>query len=535
MLRINEISLGLGASAEDIRTEAAKTLGVSPSHILQLEIVRESVDSRHKHDIRMIYSVNAETDLEETSVSSGFLPNKVFVTKKYKYVMPENRRASLLRPVIVGFGPAGMFSAYILAQAGLRPLVLERGMDVDTRTADVDGFWKNKNLNTESNVQFGEGGAGTFSDGKLTTGIKDERCRYVLETFVRFGAPEEILYSSHPHIGTDKLKPLVKNMRQEIIRLGGEVRFGCCLTGFYAANGFVQGIAYKDSCGTQTDLEADTVLLCIGHSARDTFEMLRSAGLQMEKKAFSVGVRIEHPQEMINRSLYGPFWNDPRLGAASYKFANHPLHGRGGYTFCMCPGGTVVCASSESEMVVVNGMSVYARDGENANAAILVGIEPEHIPGEDPLAGVRLQRELEKKAFIAGCGSYAAPAQLVGDFLRGQASRAFGTVKPSCTTGVVPGDIRRVLPDVVTKEIALAINAFDKKLKGFALPEAVLTAPESRSSSPVRIVRDALRQSSVKGIYPCGEGAGYAGGIVSAAVDGIRSAEAVLTDEPDDY
>ncbi len=533
MLRINEISVGLGASAEDIREAAAKQIGVGAGHILRFEIFRESIDSRQKNNIRIIYSVNAETDLNEREVAARFLPNKVFVAETYHYVLPEVVRHSAFRPVIVGFGPAGMFAAYVLAQAGLSPLVLERGNDVDERTRDVTGFWITKRLNENSNVQFGEGGAGTFSDGKLTTGIKDERCRYVLETFVKFGAPEQILYSSHPHIGTDRLKPLVKNMRQEIIRLGGEVRFGCKLTGIYAANGFIQGISYEDRSGGQYDLETDCVLLCIGHSARDTVEMLFRAGLTMEKKAFSVGVRIEHPQEMINKALFGRFWNDPRLGAANYKFANHPPHGRGGYTFCMCPGGTVVCASSEAEMTVVNGMSEYARDGENANAAILVGIEPEHIEENHPLAGIRLQREIERKAFLLG-EQYAAPAQTVGDFLSGVPSKKFGAVKPTCTTGAVPGDIRNVLPAAVTEDIALAIAAFDKKLRGYAMPDAVLTAPESRSSSPVRIVRDEFRQASIKGIFPCGEGAGYAGGIVSAAVDGIKSAEAVLLDEPDD-
>ena len=535
MLRINEISVELGTPADEIRKEAAKTIGVSAEHILSFEIVRESVDSRHRHDIRMIYAVNVETDLDESAVAAAFLPNKVFVTKTYRYELPENRRTSSLRPVIVGFGPAGMFAAYVLAQAGLAPIVLERGNDVDTRTKDVRRFWTEQDLNVHSNVQFGEGGAGTFSDGKLTTGIKDERCRYVLSSFVKFGAPESILYSSHPHIGTDKLRPLVKNMRQEILRLGGEVHFGCCLTGLYTANGYIQGIAYTDASGCSRDLETDTLLLCIGHSARDTLEMLLQAGLRMEKKAFSVGVRIEHPQELINKALYGSFWNDPRLGAANYKFANHPPHGRGGYTFCMCPGGTVVCASSEEDMVVVNGMSEYARDGANANSAILVGIEPEHITDPHPLAGIRLQREIERKAFLLGEKSYAAPAQRVGDFMNRNTTIRFGTVHASCTTGTVPSDIRKVLPDVITSEIALAISAFDKKMPGFALPDAVLTAPESRSSSPVRILRDELRQANVKGIYPCGEGAGYAGGIVSAAVDGIRSAEAVLADELDDY
>ena len=535
MLRVNEISVGLGAPPEEIKKEAARLLNIPVSAITSFEIARESVDSRHRGSIKMIYSVNVETAADENALAAGFLPNRVSVVQKYNYIPPENRRTSVFRPVIVGFGPAGMFASYILAQAGLRPIVLERGADVDRRTQDVNTFWTCRKLNTESNVQFGEGGAGTFSDGKLTTGIKDERCRYVLETFVRFGAPDSILYSSHPHIGTDRLKPMVKAMRGEIIRLGGEVLFNSCLTNIYAANGYIQGVSYRTPTGVTFDLETDCLLLCIGHSARDTVEMLYRAGLRMEKKAFSVGVRIEHPQEMINRSLYGRFFNDPRLGAASYKFANHPPHGRGGYTFCMCPGGTVVCASSEENTVVTNGMSEYARDRVNANAAILVGVEPEHIEDGHPLAGIRFQRTLEKSAFAYGGGDYTAPGQKVGDFLNGVPSKAFGAVSPSFTTGVAPGDIRRVLPDEIASQIDLAIRAFDKKLAGFAMPEAVLTAPESRSSSPVRIVRDELRQASVKGIFPCGEGAGYAGGIVSAAVDGIKSAEAVLNDEIDDY
>ncbi len=534
MLRINEISVPLGADIESIKKEACKIIGIRPDDVTGFEIARESIDSRKKNHIKMIYSVNLTAGIDEAALAARFLPNKVLQIEKYVYRLPENRRNSAFRPVVIGFGPAGMFASYILAQAGLRPLILERGYDVDTRTNDVHAFWKNHMLNTESNVQFGEGGAGTFSDGKLTTGIKDARCRFVLETFVKFGAPEEILYSSHPHIGTDLLKPLVKNMRQEIIRLGGEIRFGSCLTGIYAANEFIQGIEYKDAQGGRQDIETDCLLLCIGHSARDTFEMLYSAGLRMEKKAFSMGVRIEHPQEMINKALFGRYWNDVRLGAANYKLSNHPPHGRGGYTFCMCPGGTVVCASSEQDKVVVNGMSEYARDGINANAAILVGIEPEHIEGTHPLSGIALQREIERNAFIIGESSYAAPAQTVGDFLNGVRSYRFGAVKPSCTTGAVPADIRAVLPSVITDEISLALAAFDKSISGFAMPDAVLTAPESRSSSPVRIIRDEFRQSNIKGIFPCGEGAGYAGGIISAAVDGIKSAEAVLADEFDD-
>ena len=532
MIRINEVSLPLGAGYEEIKAAAAREIGIRPSDVLSFEIARESIDSRHKRDIRMIYSVDLETDLDEAAVTAAFPDKKARLTEKYVYIPPENRRRSRFRPVVVGFGPAGMFAALLLAQAGLRPLVLERGTDVDARAKDVASFWTDRVLDPESNVQFGEGGAGTFSDGKLTTGIKDERCRFVLETFHRFGAPEQILYSAHPHIGTDRLRQVVKAMREEILALGGEIRFGCKLTDLYISNGSVQGVSCTHRLHGTQDLETDCVLLCIGHSARDTFRMLLDRGLKMEPKAFSVGVRIEHPQALINKAMFGAHWNDPRLGAANYKLSNHPPHGRGGYTFCMCPGGTVVCASSEPDSVVVNGMSTLARDGENANAAVLVGVEPGVFPEEGPLGGVALQRQLERGAFSLGGGSYSAPGQRLGDFLDGRPSRRFGAVCPTCPTGAVPSDIRRVLPEFVTRELAAAFRAFDRSLPGFALPDAVLTAPESRSSSPVRITRDEFRQSSVMGVYPCGEGAGYAGGIVSAAVDGLKSAEMVLKDEP---
>ena len=534
MLRINEISVPLGTPHSQLIDAACKVVGISGDNVRSLEIVRESIDSRKRNNIKMIYSVNLETDLDEESIALRFPQNKVHTCEKYVYQLPENKRASDFRPIIVGFGPAGMFAAMILAKAGLKPLVIERGNDVDTRTADVYGFWKTRKLNTSSNVQFGEGGAGTFSDGKLTTGIKDSRCRYVLESFHQFGAPEQILYSSHPHIGTDRLVTVVKNMREHIKSLGGEIRFGCTLKDIYKANGYIQGISFEDENGITVDMEADCVILATGHSARDTVEMLFSHGILMEPKAFSMGVRIEHPQEMINKALFGKEWNNPALGAANYKLSNHSLHERGAYTFCMCPGGTVVCASSEENAVVVNGMSELARDKENANSAILVGVDPSKFGSDHPLAGIELQRKIEHSAFIEGGSSYSAPCQKVGDFLRNEASTKLGFVKPSCPTGVKPGDIRRVMPTDICNAISAAIIDFDKKLEGFALSDAVLTAPESRSSSPVRIIRDDFRQASIKGIFPCGEGAGYAGGIVSAAVDGIKCAEAVLADEFDD-
>ncbi len=521
----------IGCNAEDIKKQAAKELDIPLCDIVSFEIARESIDSRKKNNIKMIYSADIELSGDEGSVAARFNENKCAKIMHYKYVLPENKRVSKFRPVVVGFGPAGMFCSYMLALAGLRPIIIERGNDVDTRKEDVKTFWKHRNLNTDSNVQFGEGGAGTFSDGKLNTGIKEPRTREVINLFLSFGAPEEIKYSSRPHIGTDKLCDVVKNMRKRIIELGGEVHFGCRLEKLIIANSHIHGITYRDRNGSLADIETDCAVLCIGHSSRDTFESLYAQGVEFTQKAFSVGTRIEHPQELINKVQYGAQFMNKHLGAADYKLSNHPLHGRGGYTFCMCPGGYVVTASSEEGGVVVNGMSEYKRDGENANSAILVGIEPENFESGHPLAGIEMQRKIERSAFFAGGESYSAPAQLVGDFLGGNASKKFASVKPSCPTGVVPGEISACLPAFVCDSIRMAIRNFDTKLKGFAMPEAVLTAPESRSSSPVRIVRDEFLQSNIRGLYPCGEGAGYAGGIVSAAADGIKSAEAVLKDE----
>ncbi|MBS7359392.1 MAG: hypothetical protein KIG53_02170 [Oscillospiraceae bacterium] len=531
MIRINEIKMPLGCTDFEVKQAACKALKIKESDVKDFALVKRSVDSRHKDDIKLVYSVEFETDLDEEKVVSKFPPNKAFVTEKYEYILPPPKRKFPLRPVVAGFGPAGMFASLMLAKSGLNPIVLERGANVEERTADVQKFWNERVLNTSSNVQYGEGGAGTFSDGKLTTGIKDGRCREIFLEFVKFGAPPEILYSATPHIGTDKLKTVVKNMREEIIRLGGEVKFNTQLVDIITANGFVQGVTYKNQDGTTTDIETDALILAIGHSARDTFELVYRKGLEIIQKPFSVGTRIEHPQEYINKALYGDMWNSPLLPAANYKLACHPPHSRGLYTFCMCPGGTVVAASSEEGGMVVNGMSEYARDKENANCALLVGVEPP-FPGEHPLAGMYLQREIEQKAFKLGGGDYTAPAQLLGDFLKGNESKKLGYVNPSCPTGVTPTDIRRVLPKKVTDTIAGAIYEFDKKLPGFNLYDAVLTSPESRSSSPIRIIRDEYYQATrLRGLYPCGEGAGYAGGIVSAGVDGIRCAEAVLSGE----
>ncbi len=530
MIRINEIRLELDDSEELLSAKAAKILKINKKYIKRLTIYKKSIDARKKDDIHFSYSVDCEITLDENQIVSKCRSGKVALVKPYRYEMPESRRVSKFRPVIVGFGPAGMLAGLILAEAGLKPLIFERGRAVDDRQRDVERFWKTRELDEESNVQFGEGGAGTFSDGKLTTGIKSPFIRKVLLELYEAGAPEEILYSAKPHIGTDRLAVVVKNIRKKIESLGGEVRLECRVERLIVYNKFIQGITYTHH-GESFDMEADSVIMAIGHSARDTVEMLYNLGIEIVQKPFSVGARIEHPQSLIDKAQYGSFAGHPKLGAADYKLSCHGLHERGAYTFCMCPGGTVVAAASEKGGVIVNGMSSLARDGNNANSALLVGIEPKDFPSEHPLAGIYYQKEIEHKAFLLGGGNYMAPAQLVGDFLAGRASTRLGTVAPTCPTGVTLTDIRECLPQKVTETMQSAIVEMDKKLKGFMLYDAVLTAPETRSSSSVRILRDEFCQCNVRGVYPCGEGAGYAGGIVSAAVDGIKCAHAVLEDK----
>lgn len=530
MIRINEIKLTLDDDESLLKQKSAKILKINEKYINTLTIFKKSIDARKKDDIHFTYSVDVTIALDEEQIVAKCKSSKVQTVKPYCYEMPENKRNSQFRPVVVGFGPAGMFAGLILAQAGLRPIILERGKDVDSRTRDVNRFWQTRELNEESNVQFGEGGAGTFSDGKLTTGIKSPFIRKILEELYEAGAPEEILYSSKPHIGTDRLAVVVKNIRRKIENLGGEVWLECRLDKLICANGFVHGITYTKN-NRQYDLEADSVIMAIGHSARDTVEMLYNMGVEIMQKPFSVGARIEHPQSLINTAQYGKFANHPKLGAADYKLACHGLHERGAYTFCMCPGGTVVAAASEKECVIVNGMSSLARDGENANSALLVGIEPKDFPSEHPLAGIYYQREIEHKAYELAGSNYNAPAQLVGDFLNNIESKALGNVKPTCPTGVTLTNLDECLPEKVSATMKSAIVEMDKKLNGFNLYDAVLTAPETRSSSSVRILRDDLLQCNIRGVYPCGEGAGYAGGIISAAVDGVKCAHAVLGDE----
>lgn len=530
MIRVNEIKLALDEEEDILAERAAKILKINKKYIKSYTIYKKSVDARKKDDVHFAYSLDVVITLDENQIVQKCKSPKVQLVQPYKYVMPENKRFSKFRPVVVGFGPAGMFAGLILAQAELRPIILERGKDVDSRTDDVNKFWQTRELNEESNVQFGEGGAGTFSDGKLTTGIKSPFIRKILEELYEAGAPEEILYSSKPHIGTDRLITVVKNIRKKIEKLGGEVRLECRLERLICANGFVHGVTYSHR-GETIDLETDSVIMAIGHSARDTVEMLYNMGVEIIQKPFSVGARIEHPQSLINKAQYGKFAGNKKLGAADYKLACHGLHERGAYTFCMCPGGTVVAAASEKEGVIVNGMSSLARDGENANSALLVGIEPKDFPSEHPLAGIYYQRQIENTAFKLAGGDYRAPAQLVGDFLKGIESKALGSVNPTCATGVTLTNLDECLPSKVSATMKSAIVEMDKKLKGFNMYDAVLTAPETRSSSSVRILRDDLLQCNIRGVYPCGEGAGYAGGIISAAVDGVKCAHAVLGDQ----
>lgn len=525
MIRINNVHLPLDYNDETIKNKTAKELRIDKNSIKNISIFRRSIDARKKDNIYFLCTVDVNLSVNEDSVIRK--SKNAVKAKPYEYNVPKWRGGA--SPLIVGMGPAGLFAALILAQSGAKPIVIERGKDVDSRTQDVDIFWKCGKLNTNSNVQFGEGGAGTFSDGKLNTGTKDNRQRKVLEEFVKHGAPQEILYNAKPHIGTDKLKNTVKNIREEIISLGGAVFLETKLIGFNEENGKIKN-AVVEKNGKTDIIETDNIILAIGHSARDTFEMLQNKNLPIEAKAFSVGARIEHRRENIDKAQYGKFAGNKRLGAAAYKMNMHTSNGRGAYTFCMCPGGKVVNASSEENMLVVNGMSEFARDAENSNSALLVGVNPNDFGSENPLAGMYFQRNLEKKAFQLGGEDYSAPVQRVDDFLHNRKSSCLGSVNPSISPNFVLSDLNSILPEYVSTAMKLSITEMGRKLKGFDDGDAVLTGIETRSSSPIRILRnsDTLQSVSIDGLYPCGEGAGYAGGIVSAAVDGIKCAEKII-------
>ncbi len=524
MIRISQLKLGVNHTKEDLLVKVSKLLRIPVAGMTSYEIIKQSVDARKKDAIRFIYTIDIETKDEESIVHRVKNANVTLAVKK-EYQFPQCGTEALAnRPVIVGSGPAGLFCAIMLARSGYRPLILERGEDVDKRQQSVDGFWNGGLLNPNSNVQFGEGGAGTFSDGKLNTLVKDPvmRNRKVLELFVEFGADPSILYVNKPHIGTDVLSKIVKNMREEIIRLGGEVRFNSLVTDILMKDGNISGVMVNE----REEIPVDTLILAIGHSARDTFHVLEQRGVPMEAKAFAVGLRIQHPQEEINRSQYGK--DAPEvLGAADYKLTHQCKSGRGIYTFCMCPGGYVVNASSEEGRLAVNGMSYHKRDGENANSALIVTVTPDDFGDDSPLAGIAYQRKLEEAAYQLGKGNI--PIQLYGDFKNNCKSGTFGDVKPALKGGYEFTNMREILPDYISESIIEGVEAFEGKIRGFRRKDAILAGVESRTSSPVRITRDEAFESRIRGIYPCGEGAGYAGGITSAAMDGLKVAEAIAS------
>ncbi len=526
MLRLTELKLPLDHGEDALRQAIIKRLGLKAGDLRGFTVFRRGYDARKSHDIALVYTVDVDVNDEDAVLKGAHKDRHLGPTPDLTYRFAARAPEYLTtRPVVIGLGPCGLFAGLILAQMGFRPIILERGKIVRERTVDTFAFWRKRELNTDSNVQFGEGGAGTFSDGKLHSGVKDPvRSRKVLEEFVKSGAPEEILFVSKPHIGTFRLVSMVENMRASIEALGGEIRFKTKVTDLdLDSNHGVRGVVLDGG----ERIVTDHVVLAVGHSARETFTMLYDRGVFIEAKPFSIGVRIEHPQSIVDRARFGKHAGNPLLGAADYKLVHHASNGRDVYSFCMCPGGTVVAATSEAGRVVTNGMSQYSRNERNANSGIVVGITPADYPG-DPLAGIAFQRHWEERAFLVGGGTYDAPGQRVGDFLAGKPSTGFGGVISSYRPGVHPTDLSQCLPDFVVAAIREALPVFARQIPGYAMDDAVMTAVESRTSAPIRIKRNESFQSlNTPGLFPAGEGAGYAGGILSAGIDGIRIAEAV--------
>jgi uncharacterized FAD-dependent dehydrogenase len=529
MIRITELRLPINHAPEELEAAILKRLNIPAKDLVQFVIFKRSHDARKNTALSLIYTIDISAKNEEALLKSHAHDQHIRIAPDTSYHFLAKAPEHLsIRPLVIGFGPCGIFAALLLAQMGFKPIVLERGKQVRERTQDTWGLWRKSKLNPESNVQFGEGGAGTFSDGKLWSQIKDPKFygRKVIHEFIKAGAPEEIAYVAKPHIGTFRLVGVVEKMRQEIIELGGEIRFQQKVSGFDVQDGQIKGVNLESG----EKIEADQVILALGHSSRDTFQALHDAGVYIEAKPFSVGFRIEHPQSMIDEARLGPHAGNPIIGAADYKLVHHAKNGRAVYSFCMCPGGTVVAATSEENRVVTNGMSQYSRNERNANAGIVVNVDPEDYGGgpDNPLAGIDFQRKLESHAFELGGRNYEAPGQLVGDFIAGTPSTEFGTVIPSYKPGVHLTDLATALPDYAIEAMREALPAFEKQIPGFSMHDAVLTGVETRTSSPLRITRGNDFQSlNVKGLYPAGEGAGYAGGILSAGVDGIKVAEAL--------
>lgn len=530
MIRLTEIRLPLTHEEGELREAIAKKLRIPAQQVLSFTLFKRGYDARKKNNIQLIYTLDVEVANEAELLATLSEDPHVRITPDMEYKFVAQAPADLTeRPVVIGFGPCGLFAGLVLAQMGFKPIIVERGKEVRERTKDTFGFWRKRTLNPESNVQFGEGGAGTFSDGKLYSQVKDPHFygRKVITEFVAAGAPEEIMYVSKPHIGTFKLVTMIEKMRATILELGGEIRFSTRVDDIHQQDGKITGVTLSNG----EVLHSRHVVLAVGHSARDTFEMLYQRGVYMEAKPFSVGFRIEHKQSMIDEARFGPSAGHPILGAADYKLVHHCKNGRTVYSFCMCPGGTVVAATSEEGHVVTNGMSQYSRAERNANSAIVVGIDPERDYPGDPLAGIRFQRELESGAYQLGGANYDAPAQTIGDFLAGREPNALGDVEPSFTPGIKLTDLSKALPAFAIEAIREAIPAFDRQIKGFASDDGLLTGVETRTSSPICIKRGKDFQSiNLQGFYPAGEGAGYAGGILSAGIDGIKVAEAVARD-----